>query len=239
LFNPDYRAIPYWSSMREPTLLPWLGTSAYMTLTFVAGHVFGSIAAPIALAESWWPRRQREPWLGVPGLIVMALLWIAGSAFILTDQLSSDDFHVSVGQAAGTTLVVLGLITIAVRLPRAWSRIPGNAPAPWVVLLLSAVLLMVRSIVPTGWTGTLTAVAAIVAWCVLLGRWSRQDGWSAVHVLAAATGNLLSIGLPAFWTDPLGDVPLVAKLATNTVLLALVLAAALVGLRRIDRSSAT
>jgi hypothetical protein len=45
--------------------------------------------------------------------------------------------------------------------------------------------------------------------------------------------------LPAFWTDPLGDVPLVAKLATNTVLLALVLAAALVGLRRIDRSSAT
>ncbi|MDX6278635.1 MAG: hypothetical protein QOJ72_2763, partial [Nocardioidaceae bacterium] len=74
LFAPDYREIPYWSSMREPTFLPWFGTSAYMALTFVAGHVFGSIAAPIALAESWWPARKNEPWLGVPGLITMAVL---------------------------------------------------------------------------------------------------------------------------------------------------------------------
>ncbi len=53
--------------------------------------------------------------------------------------------------------------------------------------------------------------------------------------MAAVTGDLLSIGVPAFWTEPLGHVPLAAKLATNTVLLALVLAVALVGLRRARR----
>ncbi len=236
MFNPDYREIPYWSLMREPTLLPWFGTSAYMLLTFVAGHVFGSIAAPIALAESWWPARRREPWLGVPGLITMALLWIAGSAFILTDQLSSDPFRISTGQAVGTTLVVLALIAISVRLPRGWSQLPGSAPSPWWVLVTSTALLMVRSVVPTSWSGTVAAIAAIVLWVVVVGRWSRRAGWTGVHLVAAVTGNLLSIGLPAFWIEPLGDVSLAAKLTTNVVLLGLVLATAYVGLRH-ERSS--
>lgn len=232
MFNPDYRAIPYWSSMREPTLLPWIGTSAYMTLTFVAGHVFGSIAAPIALAESWWPARKQEPWLGVPGLITMAALWIAGSAFILIDQLNSEPFRISTGQCVGATFMVLVLIAAAVRLPRTWGRISGRAPSPWLVLFFSAAFLMVRSVVPTGWVGTLAAVAAIVLWLVVVGRWSRQEGWTGVHVVAVMTGNLLSIGVPAFWTDPLGDVPLAAKLTMNVVLLVLVLAAAFAGFRR-------
>ena len=232
LFDPDYREIPYWSSMREPTFLPWFGTSAYMALTFVAGHVFGSIAAPIALAESWWPARKKQPWLGVPGLITMAVLWAAGSAFILADQLDSSGFRISTGQAAGTTLLVLALIGVAVRLPQGWRPIVGRAPSPWLVLAVSAALLMVRNVVPTGWVGTLAAVAAIALWLVIVGRWARQEGWNGKHVVAAVTGNLLSIGLPAFWTDPLGDVPLVAKLATNTVLLGLVLAVAGIGFRR-------
>lgn len=237
LFSPDYREIPYWSSLREPTYLPWLGTSAYMALTFVAGHVFGSIAAPVALAEAWWPERRRDPWLGTSGLITMGVLWIAGSAFILADQLHTEDFRISLGQGVGTALVVLGLIAIAVRLPRARRPVAGAAPSPWLVLVTSAALLMVRSVVPTGWVGTIAAVAAIVLWLALVGRWSRQEGWSGAHVVAAVTGDLLSIGVPAFWTVPLGDVPLAAKLATNTVLLALVLAIAFVGLRRVGRST--
>jgi hypothetical protein len=237
LFSPDYREIPYWSSLREPTYLPWLGTSAYMALTFVAGHVFGSIAAPIALAESWWPERRRDLWLRTPGLITIGVLWIAGSAFILVDQLDHEDFQISPGQGAGTALVVLGLIAIAVRLPRTRSRAAGAAPSPWLVLASSGALLMVRSVVPTGWVGTIGALAAIVLWLALVGRWSRQEGWCGVHVVAAVTGDLLSIGVPAFWTEPLGHVPLAAKLATNTVLLALVLAVALVGLRRADRAT--
>ena len=32
LFNPDYRAIPYWDELREPTLVPAIGVSASMAL---------------------------------------------------------------------------------------------------------------------------------------------------------------------------------------------------------------
>jgi hypothetical protein len=230
LFDPDYREIPYWQDMRVPTYLPWFGTSTYMALTFVAGHVFGSIAAPIALAESWWPARRDEPWLGPVGLGVMAAMWAAGAAFILQDQLSGTAFRVSSGQVAGSMAVVVALIAVAVTRRRP-PRSSGLAPAPWMVALVSAVLLTVRSVVPTGWWGTLLAVAAILAWLVLMGRWSRRSGWGGLHILAAVIGDLVSIGGPAFITTPLGDVPIAAKLATNVVLLVLVLAVATVGHR--------
>jgi hypothetical protein len=108
-----------------------------------------------------------------------------------------------------------------------------------VVAVVTAVLLTVRSIVPTGWWATILALAAIAVWLVLMRRWSRRSEWGGVHALAAAVGVLLSIGGPAFTTTPLGDVPLAAKLITNVVLLALVLAVAAVGYRRISAAPAS
>ncbi|RLV50889.1 hypothetical protein D9V37_02785 [Nocardioides mangrovicus] len=69
LFNPAYRGIGYWDAMRKPTYVGWLGTSAFMLLTFVGGHVLGSIAASLALAESWWPECAGRPWLRRRGLV--------------------------------------------------------------------------------------------------------------------------------------------------------------------------
>jgi hypothetical protein len=70
LFNPDYRAIPYWDNLREPTLVPAIGMSTFMAFDFLGGHVSGSICAPIALAESLVPERRTRPWLGRVGLAV-------------------------------------------------------------------------------------------------------------------------------------------------------------------------
>jgi hypothetical protein len=226
MFDPDYRDIPYWPLMREPTYLPGTGTSAYMALTFVAGHVFGSICAPIALAESWWPRRRREPWLGSFGLGVVSVLWLLAGWLILQDQLATSRSRISTGQLVGTLVVVLLLVVAALTRPRNPLLRTGNVPAPWLVGLVSAALLTVRSVVPTGWIGTMAAFGAIVLWLVLLGRWSRRTGWTPSHVLAAVVGDLLSIGGPAFTTTPLGDLDQAAKLVANTLLLALVLAVA-------------
>ena len=233
LFDPDYRDIPYWQSMREPTYLPWAGSSAYMVLTFVAGHVFGSIAAPIAAAESWWPRRRDEPWLGRAGLTMIAGLWAFGAWFILRDQFGTTSFRISPGQFAGTVVAVAILVVLAL-----WGKgptlRPSGRPAPpwWVVALVTAVLLAVRSLVPSNWTGTLLAVAAITVWVVLMVAWSRAPGWSGVHVVGAFIGDMFSIGGPAFATAPLGDPALASKLLANTALLALVLGVAAIGFRR-------
>jgi hypothetical protein len=237
LFDPAYRDISYWDDLRDPTFLPWTGTSAYMLLTFVGGHVLGSIAAPIAMAESWWPERARGPWLGPFGLVVTALLWLAGSAFILGDQLSSTSFRISPTQLWGTVVVVLALVAFALtRRPRA--RREGAVPAPWIVCVVSALLLTVHNVVGTDWVWTLTAVGATAVWLVLMGRWSTRSGWDGRHLVAALVGDLLSIGGPAVVASPLGDVPLAAKLTSNVLLLALVLALAVRGYRTESRSSA-
>lgn len=232
LFDPDYRHIPYWDVLREPTFVPWLGTSAYMALLFVSGHVFGSIAAPIALAESWWPERRHQPWLGIPGLVVITCLWGLAGAFILADQLGSTPFRISPGQLVGTTVVVVALVAIALTRRRTPTRTPGAPPRPWVVALATALLLTVRSITTTGWVGTLAAAAAIGVWLWLVGRWSRRAGWTGVHVVAVVVGDLISIGGPAFFTTPLGDLDQTAKLVANVSLLLLVLVVAAVGGRR-------
>ncbi len=239
LFDPSYRDIDFWDDLRDPTFLPCCGTSAFMVLSFVGGHVFGSIAAPIAMAESWWPERRQQPWLGRFGYGVVAALWIAGSAFILGDQLGSTSFRISPAELVGTLVVVATLVAVALtRRPRP-RRGSGTVPAPWVVAAVTAVLLAVRSLVPTGWVPTIAAGAAIAGWLVLMARWSIRSGWDGRHVVGALVGVLVSIGGPAFVTDPLGDVPLAAKLASNIGLLALVLALAARGYRAEQRWSLT
>lgn len=238
LFDPSYRDIDFWDDLRDPTFLPCCGTSAFMVLSFVGGHVFGSIAAPIAMAESWWPERRQEPWLGRFGYVVVAALWIAGSAFILGDQLSSTSFRISPAELVGTVVVVTSLIAFALtRHPRP-RRGSGTAPTPWLVAVVTAVLLAARSLIPTDWVSTIAAGAAMAGWLVLMARWSARSGWDGRHVVAALAGGLVSIGGPAFVTDPLGDVPLVAKLASNIGLLALVLALAARGYRAEQRWNA-
>ena len=126
LFDPAYRDISYWDDLRDPTFLPWCGTSAYMLLTFVGGHVLGSIAAPVAMAETWWPERARGPWLGPFGLVVTGLLWLAGSAFILVDQLSSTTFRISPAELWGTVAVVMALVALG---PVPAQPTPATGPA--------------------------------------------------------------------------------------------------------------
>jgi hypothetical protein len=234
LFNPDYRAIPYWDEMREPTLIPAIGVSASMAFEFLKGHVFGSICAPIALAEALVPPRSTRPWLGPVGLAVMAVLWLLAAWFVLVDTLTQEAFTASPAQLVWTTGLVVVLVVAAFRLPPTAGRPveSGPVPAPLVVAVLSLGLLDMGTVLgalsplglePFGWPATGIALGAVVVWLVAVGRWSRRRGWDGRHVLAAAAGSLLGTAGTAFMVEPLGDVPAVAKYVTNAVLLAIVL----------------
>jgi hypothetical protein len=230
LFNPNYRAIPYWDEMREPTLIPAIGVSASMAFEFLKGHVFGSICAPIALAEALVPQRSTRPWLGPVGLAVMAVLWLLAAWLVLMDTLAQEAFTASPAQLAATTILVVVLVVVAFRLPPTAGRPveSGPVPAPLVVGLLSLGLLDMGTVLgalglePFGWPATGIALGAVVVWLVAVGRWSRRRGWDGRHVLAAAAGSLLGVAGTAFVVEPLGDVPAMAKYVTNAVLLAIV-----------------
>jgi hypothetical protein len=86
-----------------------------------------------------------------------------------------------------------------------------------------------------GWTTTLLDVVVIIAWFALMARWSALAGWTQAHVLAAAGGQLVAIGVVAFTVQPLGHPDAVAKYASNLALLALVLAVLAVAAARLRR----
>ncbi|MFF7184083.1 hypothetical protein ACFZAR_02400 [Streptomyces sp. NPDC008222] len=68
LFNPHVVDEPSWPREGAATLLPVLGISAGPPLTFLAGHVIWSFAAPIAVVEACTPRCATRPWLGRIGI---------------------------------------------------------------------------------------------------------------------------------------------------------------------------
>jgi hypothetical protein len=242
LFNTDYRAIPYWQSLRQPTLIPGIDTSASMLIGFLGGHMIGSIAAPIALTESLVPRRATKPWLGTFGLVVMMALWVAGAGIVLAGTLSDETFRPSTGQVVGTIVVVVALIVLAFTLPRRpMTANAEKAPAIPLVFAVSAACLAVRPLldsisarndVASSWGLVSLSYAVLIVLAVLLTRWSRRAGWGGRHVLAVAAAALLSIAVAAFTVDPLGHVSDTAKYVSNSVFFVLVAALLTLAVKR-------
>lgn len=242
LFNPHYRDITYWDHLWQPTLLPGAWTSAAMILGFVGGHIVGSISAPIAVTEAMFPDRAREPWLGPPALVAVAALWALGAWVVLADSLQHESFRPSPAQILVTVLVAIALIAAALAMPR-WHRTPrlSHTPSPAVVLGVSLLALAVRPLLDSmevgsraagAWPATLGALAVLVAFAILIARWSAAPGWGPRHILAVASGALIAIGAVAFTVQPIGHVPAAAKYATNSVLFLLLLAVLAIAERR-------
>jgi hypothetical protein len=250
LFNSSYRDIDYWSSMLEPTLIPALGIGVYPALLFVTGHAIWSIGVPIAVVESFVPRRRTTPWLGNFGLLVTVAVYGLASALILADHVRSEQFIPSVPQLLGAAGVVVALVAAAFLLgrhPRKLLR--RSVPAPWLVgvvawlaLSLPTLIELVLGVVgretlfvSAAWPGVALYTAVLAGLAVAVWYWSRSESWSAAHRLALAAGALLTNAWLAFLIVPIGDVPLAAKLIHNAGFLfgsiALLLLAARLGRR--------
>lgn len=227
LFSTRYLGIEYWQSMIEPTYIPALGISAYTALLFVAGHALWSVSVPIALTEELFPERRTTPWLGNVGLAIAALFYVAMSALILVEHVRQEAFLPSPPQLLGTAVMVALLVAAGFRVGTPPAR-PGRAPSPWLVGAISLVLLsaplLVEIIASAGgagsdvvnsWPGVALHALMLLALAALAWRWSGMEGWTGRHIVALAAGVFFSRALLAFLVEPIGDVPLAAKLAHN------------------------
>ena len=232
LFSADYRDIEGWAESRRGTFIETLGFSASMAQNFVLGHVIYSFCAPIAIAEAWRLEAARRPWLGVYGTLLAAALYVGAAALVMSDAESTD---ASAGQITASLLAAGLFVGGAAWLGRRVGRGGRERPAPGVGTTVAATLALAAaaSVWPETWTGFAIGTTVTMATAVLLVGVSRQVGWSVRHAAAVAFGYLLCRGLLAFSYFPLiGEVSATRKYTHNVVMLAVVVIAGWLAVRR-------
>ena len=128
-----------------------------------------SICGPIALVEAWRPGRATEPWLRLPGLVITALAYAVGSAFVLFWHLQTEEWHAGLGQLVGTGLVVVALIVAAVLLGRrVRPQRDAAGPGLGITALVSLVLGGAYNLMPQTWPGFAGSVVVLVIAGVLV-----------------------------------------------------------------------
>jgi hypothetical protein len=225
MFSRDYRDIPYWSDIADPTYVAPIGLSVFLAVTFVSNHVIASIAGPIALVEALAGARGREPWLGRPMIVVATLLYVGASALVYADMLSTEGGIASAGQliGAGVAAVVLvaGGLLMGRRTP---TQRAGATPSPWLVASVTFVVALGTQLLPPSPLGTDALLLIYAAGAAAIWWLSGRPGWGRAHAAAVAVGALTAFALVAFRTDPIGRVTEAEKLGHNLGLLLLVVA---------------
>jgi uncharacterized membrane protein len=220
MFSESYREIDYWDTIVGPTWIGPLGLSASASLQFVVGHMIWSFGIPIALVEALSPKTADRPWLRWPGLSVVTLLYLAAAALLLVEHLRTETDHASMAQVIGSIVVVALLVVFAFAACRERPGDRGLAvPGPLAVGVLGLAAGMAEEFMPETWPGVAGRVAILTVAGLGVALASRSARWGPRHVVALATGVLLTRAVFAFLIEPLGDVSTPAKYGHNVTLL--------------------
>lgn len=238
MFSRDYRDIPYWSDLADPTYVAPIGLSVFLAVSFVGNHVIASIAGPIALVEGLAAARGREPWLGRPMIAAAALLYLGACALVYADMRSTEGGIASAGQVAGAAVVAALLVAGALATDaRTRSPGPGVAPSPWLVVPAAFVVGLGSQLFPPSPLGTTALVLVYAAGGALVWWCSGLRGWSTAHVAAVAVGVLLALAVVSFWTEPIGHVSGAERLGHHLGVVALLAVVGALSIRRAGAAS--
>jgi hypothetical protein len=246
LFNPNYAH----ERLLDYGYIEALGTSLNWTVFVLTLHIVWSIGSPIALAEGLAGRRRDLPWLGTPGLIVTAVGFVLGCSLTIASTYMTYPFTASPSQLATVSILAGTAIYTAYRLP-VGHLVPRRGPhlPPWIVgatsfLLCSAFHLLYDHGQGHGLPAGQTLAGMLVVEAVAFASfwiWSRHEGWSAHHPLAAAGGAILTYGWVGLarmiggGVTGLGMPTTVADTVGQALLLASMVGVIAIGARRLQR----
>jgi hypothetical protein len=244
LFNPDYVG----QRLLDPGHIHFLGMGAPWTVMVLTLHTVWSITVPIVLVEAV-SKRPREPWLGKVGLWVTVVLFAVGAAVSTVIQLNSDSFVASPAQFGGVAVAIVALIAFAVWLGRrsvagqGVAAMAGAVPPVWLTglsaLLVTSGFMLVSDLDLPGWPA---AAVYLVGWAAsirLVRFWGRHELWSRQHVLALASGALLTYAWHGFQEKPSLDSSQAADLVGNAIFAGLAVVLLVVAWRRVSAVTAT
>lgn len=239
-------AIPYWSSLRDPTLISGLGVSVFPTLAWTTGHIMMSVGAPLALLHALAPAHRGKPLLGRLGMSAVLLAGTVIGIQVHIDGRRIFDYVPSLGQVAGvlaviTVIVGLALsplgkttrqvrrseqVTAELRSPASRGR---SVPAVPVVTAGAAAKVVIDLLPPT-WLGVAIFVAVLASmsfalrWCSRTRRWeAREVGLLGVGVIIGAILIGLLSPLPAGVTPTVKTMQGMVLLGAAVATMALVL----------------
>lgn len=173
----------------------------YWGVAFVINHAVWSIAAPIGLVEVISPGRTTRPWLGVPGTIVAALLYVGGCLMIGADQVETEGgYAASPGQVTGCLVAVVALLALAAAAARARTSGRDATPRPALVAVVTAVATGAVFVMPATILGAAALLATVVVAVLLGGLWSSDRTWTRGHTLGAVSGAWLTSAWGSFLT---------------------------------------
>lgn len=242
-FNPNYVD----QRLLDPGYIHFLGMGAPWTVFVLSIHTVWSIAVPIVLVEAV-SKRPREPWLGKIGLWVFGMFFLAGAVGSTVLQLHNDPFRASPWQFAGVAVAIVGLVVGAVRLGRGGAgvgpaltsaslaglrRVPGVWGVGVIALAVCSAFMVVSDLDLPGWWSAAIYLVVWVASVSVVRYWSRQELWSRQHVLALATGALLTYAWHGFPETPVLEASKTADLVGNGIFAGLALVLLVVAWRRV------
>jgi hypothetical protein len=236
LLNPDFLDETEFRDLAaaaQATVLPGLGISVEQLLDYVGNHIVLSVCAPIVIVESMvGPSRRHTPWLGWPGLVVVALLYLGGSLLIYADTAGGDAFTPRAGQVAVVVAVILALVGAAFAIRRRPPAVRSGQRAPVRPLVVGGLVVAAHlaSWPASGWAAVALRLVVAVAVVVVVVVWSRRPGWSQAHVLAAGGAGLVVAAGTAYLVPTYAPAPpqlaLASDIAISIVTAALLGAAA-------------
>jgi hypothetical protein len=237
LFNPDY-----FTGQRElmQTVVPGIGVDAWLTLVVVAMHAVWSTCIPIVIVESLFARRGSAPWLGWPGLVTAAVVFVGGSAWLTYTVYDEQGFFAAPARLGLATAVIIALIVVAFAAFRPHrTTADGTAPRPVVVAVAAAVAssgFMLTEELP-GWLRVVACLLVATVFLRVLSRWSRAATWQPRHSLAAATGGVLTYAWLGAVMQPETGPRTGLDHAGTALLVAFALALLLLGRSRLARAA--
>ncbi|HEY2857431.1 MAG TPA: hypothetical protein VGJ21_03390 [Terracidiphilus sp.] len=222
LFNPDYLGLHL--HLLEPAFIPALGISAWWTIFVLSLHTVWSISIPIAIVEALVPCRALKPWLKMPGLIFISMVFLLMACLMTMNQIRTDAHHflASPTQFIVSAVCCVVIATAAFLLPRRQARQPGAPPSAWITGALSLAACSIFLVAPRTWAWG--AVAIYLALDLLMiaaaAAWSRLKGWNGLHTLSLAGGAALAYAWHGFIQKPVTGQADVAMRVGNAILAA-------------------
>jgi hypothetical protein len=198
LFNPDYLKM-HWHLLSHANI-PALGIGVWWTLFVFNLHTFWSMGVSIALAEALFPAEAETQWLGRIGDSVVAVVFVLGAAANFGIGLKQNQFVAFKAQLLSVAVLSVLLMVSAFLIPaRKFRMASGMVPSPWITGAVAFALGMgVMNTPPKwGWAAVGALLVIDTVFLVLVTHFSRQTGWSALHVLSLAAGGALSYGIHA------------------------------------------